>query len=154
MLAEAPAFVGHVSLRLKSGNSSAREKAASWGSRSRVCTSRVCWKASATQVATASYTFPDHRHRSWRDTDGFRILRTGAEEWLAEERPVYALIREWCGEGAAEEFDQVLPLRGEVDRLRTVLEDTLRWLRLSGHPVKAALLDRELNKTSEPEQKR
>jgi hypothetical protein len=35
MLAEAPAFVGHVSLRLKSGNSSAREKAASWGSRRR-----------------------------------------------------------------------------------------------------------------------
>ena len=110
----------------------------------------------ALREATVSdyYTFPDRRHRNWRDKDGFRILRTGAEEWLAEERPVFALIREWCGEGAVEEFDQVLALRGEVDRLRTLLEDTVRWLRFSGHPVKATLLARELNKTSKPKQKR
>ena len=110
----------------------------------------------ALREATVSdyYTFPDRRHRNWRDKDGFRILRTGAEEWLAEERPVFALIREWCGEGAVEEFDQVLALRGEVDRLRTLLEDTVRWLRFSGHPVKATLLAIELNKTSKPKQKR
>jgi hypothetical protein len=64
---------------------------------------------------------------------------------LAEERPVFVLIREWCGEGAVEEFDQVLALRGEVDRLRTLLEDTIRWLRDSGHPVKAALLAKDLD---------
>lgn len=51
-----------------------------------------------------------------------------------------------------EEFDRVLALREEVDRLRALVEDTVRWLRFSGHPVKAALLAKELNKTSEPEQ--
>jgi hypothetical protein len=64
---------------------------------------------------------------------------------LAEERPVFALIREWCGEGAVEEFDHVLALRGEVDRLRILLEDPIRWLRDSGHPVKAALLAKDLD---------
>jgi len=55
MLAEAPALVGHLPLRLKSGTSSAREKAAGYGSCRRVSTSRPSWNASATQVATASY---------------------------------------------------------------------------------------------------
>ena len=50
-----------------------------------------------------------------------------------------------------EQFDQALALREEVDRLQALVEDTVRWLRLSGHPVKAALLAKELNKTSEPE---
>ena len=101
----------------------------------------------ALREATVSgyYTFPARRYRSWSDKDGFEILRTRAEEWLAEERPVFVLIREWCGEGAVEEFDQVLALRGEVDRLRTLLEDTIRWLRDSGHPVKAALLAKDLD---------
>ena len=102
-------------------------------------------------VASGYYTFPDRRYRSWRDKDGFEILRTRAEEWLAEQEPIFALVREWCGEEAVEEFDQVLVLREEVDRLRALVEDTIRWLRLSGHPVKAALLAKELNKTSEPE---
>lgn len=103
-------------------------------------------------VVSGYYTFPDRRYRSWRDKDGFEILRTRAEEWLAEQKPIFALIREWCGEEAVEEFDRVLALREEVDRLRALVEDTVRWLRFSGHPVKAALLAKELNKTSEPEQ--
>jgi hypothetical protein len=53
-----------------------------------------------------------------------------------------------------EEFDQMLVLREEVDRLHALVEDTVRWLRLSGHPVKAALLAKELTKTSEPDQER
>ncbi len=61
------------------------------------------------------------------------------------------MILEWCGEEAVEEFDRVLALHEEVDRLRALVEDTVRWLRLSGHPVKAALLAKELNKTSETE---
>jgi hypothetical protein len=40
--------------------------------------------------------------------------------------------------------DEVVALRGEVDRLRAVIEDTVRWLRDSGHPVKAGLLSRDL----------
>jgi hypothetical protein len=60
-------------------------------------------------------------------------------------------VREWCGEEAVEEFNQVLALREEVDRLQALVEDTVRWLHFSGHPVKAALLAKELNKASEPE---
>jgi hypothetical protein len=103
------------------------------------------------EVVSGYYTFPDRRYRSWKDKDGFEILRTRAEEWLAEQEPIFALVREWCGEEALEEFDQVLALREEVDRLRELVEDTVRWLRFSGHPVKAALLAKELNKISESE---
>jgi hypothetical protein len=102
-------------------------------------------------VISGYYTSPDRRYRSWRDKDGFEILRTRAEEWLAEQEPIFALVREWCGKEAVEEFDRVLALREEADRLRALVEDTVRWLRFSGHPVKAALLAKELNKSSEPE---
>jgi len=44
----------------------------------------------------------------------------------------------------------VLELRQKVDRLRGLVEDTARWLRHSGHPVKAALVLRELEQASEP----
>ena len=37
-------------------------------------------------------------------------------------------------------------MREEVDRLRALVEDTARWLRDSGHPVKAALLSKELGR--------
>ena len=102
-------------------------------------------------VVSGYYTFPDRRYRSWNDKDGFEILRTRAEEWLAEQEPIFALVREWCGEEVVEEFDQVLALREEMDRLQALVEDTVRWLRLSGPPLKAALLAKELNQTSEPE---
>jgi hypothetical protein len=58
----------------------------------------------------------------------------------------FALIREWCGEQAVREFDRVLELREEVDRLRGLIEDTARWLRDSGHPVKAALVLKQLDR--------
>jgi hypothetical protein len=93
--------------------------------------------------------FPDRRYRSWRDKDGFEILRARAEEWLVEEEPIFALIREWCGQEAVEEFDQVHELREEVDRLRGLVEDIARWLRDAGHPVKAALVMRQLDRRCE-----
>lgn len=102
-------------------------------------------------MVSGYYAFPDRRYRSWRDKDGFEILRARAEEWLAEEEPVFALVREWCGEEAVKEFDQVLALREEVDRLRTLVEDTVRFLRDTEHPVKAALVLKQLNQASGPE---
>ncbi len=45
-----------------------------------------------------------------------------------------------------EGFDEARALREEVDRLWALVEDTVRWLRDSGHPVKAALLSRELDR--------
>jgi hypothetical protein len=71
--------------------------------------------------------------------------------WIAPEahrEPVFVLIREWCGREAVEGFDELLALRGEVDRLRELLSETARWLREAGHPVKAALLLKELDRTS------
>jgi hypothetical protein len=44
-----------------------------------------------------------------------------------------------------DKFDQVLALREEVDRLQRLLQETVRWLRYSGHPVKAALVSKELD---------
>lgn len=76
----------------------------------------------------------------------FGIDRGYAEERPREQEPLFALIREWCGEQAVREFDRVLELRDEVDRLRGLIEDTARWLRDSGHPVKAALVLKQLDR--------
>jgi hypothetical protein len=46
------------------------------------------------------------------------------------------------------EFDQVLALREEVDRLRELVRSTVRWLSDADHPVKAALLLEDLDRTS------
>lgn len=99
-------------------------------------------------VVSGYYAFPERRYRSWRDKDGFEILRTRAEERLAEEKPIFDLIREWCGQDAVGEFRQVLELREEVDRLRGLMTDTVRWLRDAGHPVKAALLRKQINRSN------
>ena len=45
---------------------------------------------------------------------------------------------------ASEEFDEVLALREEVDRLRNLVQETAWWLKYNGHPVKAGLLRKEL----------
>ena len=61
---------------------------------------------------------------------------------------VFALVREWCGWEVLEGFEETRALRQEVDRLRALVEDTTRWLRDSGHPVKAVLLSKELGRDS------
>lgn len=78
----------------------------------------------------------------WVDSTSHREY---AEERLRELKPVHAPIREWCGQEASEEFDQVLALRDEVDRLRDLVRDTAWWLKNHGHPVKAGLLREELD---------
>ncbi len=62
---------------------------------------------------------------------------------------VDALIREWCGQEACEEFDEVLALREEVDKLRNLVQETAWWLKHNGHPAKAGLLRKELGRTLE-----
>jgi hypothetical protein len=44
----------------------------------------------------------------------------------------FALVRGWCRQDSVEEFDQVLALRGEVDRLRELVGSTVRWFRDTG----------------------
>lgn len=75
--------------------------------------------------------------------------REYAEERLRELAPVHALIREWCGREASREFEEVLALREEVDRLRNLVQETAWWLKNHGHPVKAGLLRKELGRTPE-----
>ena len=40
----------------------------------------------------------------------------------------------------------MIALRGEVDRLRVIVKDTASWLKDSGHPQKAALVLKELDR--------
>ena len=55
----------------------------------------------------------------WVDSASHREY---AEERLRELEPIHAVIRGWCGQEACEEFDQVLALREEVDRLRNLVQ--------------------------------
>lgn len=79
------------------------------------------------------------------------VRREWAEERLSEQESVFDLVKEWCGQATVEKFDQAHALREEVDRLRNLIEDTARWLRDAGHPVKAALLRKELDQSSHSE---
>ena len=82
----------------------------------------------------------------WTDNEAHRKR---AEARLEELRPIFALVREWCGREAAEEFHEVIALRQEVDRLQSIVEDLARWLKDAGHPLKAALVRKELGRTNE-----
>jgi len=75
-------------------------------------------------------------------------IRGHARAELERAEPVFSLVRRWCGEESVARYDEVVALRGEVDRLRALIEDTVRWLRDSGYPVKAALLARDLGDSS------
>ena len=84
----------------------------------------------------------------WSDSEA---RREWAEAKSEELRPVFALVREWCGGETVEEFSEVLALREEVDRLQGMVKDLAAWLRDHGHPVKAALIVKELSRTQGPE---
>lgn len=74
------------------------------------------------------------------DDGGFRVDKDKCRQWLEEKEATAAVIRQWCGAGVVDAYDEVSDLRGEVDRLGRLLEDTARWLRQAGHPQKAAAL--------------
>ena len=82
--------------------------------------------------------------RSWWSDNEAR--REWAEARLEELRPIFALVREWCGREAVEEFSEILALRGGVDRLQGMVKDLATWLRDHGHPGKAALVAKELDR--------
>jgi hypothetical protein len=86
----------------------------------------------------------------WVDSASHREY---AEERLRELEPIHALIRRWCGQEAREEYDQVLALRDEVDRLRNLVQETAWWLKHIGHPVKAGLLRKELGRILKADEK-
>jgi hypothetical protein len=82
--------------------------------------------------------------RAWC-TDN-EVYRKRAETRLEELRSIFALVREWCGREAEEEFREMIPLRQEVDRLQGIIKDLERWLRSAGHSQKAALVLKQLGR--------
>ena len=79
----------------------------------------------------------------WRAED----RREFAEKRLREQEPVLRLVREWCGESAARELDEIGALRSEVRRLRRLLADTAEWIRHAGHARKASYLESQLRRS-------
>jgi hypothetical protein len=55
-------------------------------------------------------------------------------EYLLERKPIFALVRQWCGQAAGARFDEVGELRAELQRLRGLVEDAARRFEESGHP--------------------
>lgn len=72
------------------------------------------------------------------------VDRAREEAHLHEEELVYDMVRRWCGDAAVHAFDEIIHVRAEVVRLQGVVEALMPWLRDNGHPVKAALVQREL----------
>jgi hypothetical protein len=66
------------------------------------------------------------------------------QEQLAEELPVYRLVRLWCGEGEQERWDETQALRAELVRLHGLVERSIELLRQSGHPNYAKRLEQDL----------
>jgi hypothetical protein len=60
-------------------------------------------------------------------------------EFLREERPAYALVRQWAGTGVIE------TLKGEIERLQRLVSQAEGWLRSAGDPRHADALKRGLH---------
>jgi hypothetical protein len=82
----------------------------------------------------------------WDDNEAFRERD---EARLEELRTIFAIVRGWCGQEAADEYREVLELRQEVDRLQDIVKDLARWLKDAGHPQKAARVRKQLASTDE-----
>ena len=66
---------------------------------------------------------------------------------LSHEEQVWALVRAWCGEDAAQRFDEREDLRKELERLQTLVRTTARWIKEAGHPSRADALLRSLERS-------
>lgn len=89
------------------------------------------------KAVTGSYTFsPRSKH--------FQELEIEPETYvsrLAEDLPVFTLIRQWCGTGEQDRWDENQALRAEIDRLRKLVEGAINTLRSHGHPHLAKRLE-------------
>ena len=64
-------------------------------------------------------------------------------EYLLEREPLFALVREWCGAEAAQQFEELTELRAEVARLDGLLDAAERQLEEGGLMRPARWLKRE-----------
>ena len=62
---------------------------------------------------------------------------------LRERRPVFDLVRAWCGRPSGEAFDEVEALRAEVERLGQLIEEAARRLEAAGRHAAARQLRQE-----------
>ena len=49
-------------------------------------------------------------------------------EYLLEREPLFALVREWCGAEAVQQFDELVELRAEVAKLNDILDVALQQI--------------------------
>lgn len=98
-------------------------------------------EALQTAVATGHYISPHS------DDDEACLPSSSAKKWLSEREPVFTLVRQWCGVSAINEFNEILALRMEVERLQELVKSTAHWMREAGHKVKASWLLRELHRS-------
>jgi len=68
----------------------------------------------------------------WTKDRSFQISPEKCAARLRDEEPVFALVREWCGRPANERFDEVIALRSEVSRLRSIIAETASRLDADG----------------------
>jgi hypothetical protein len=71
-------------------------------------------------------------------------------EYLREREPVFAQVREWCGQPAVERFDELGALRAEVLRLRELVTTTAERLEAAGHSHLAKRLRSEAGRPRPP----
>lgn len=85
-----------------------------------------------------------HRFTMGRKKEEWVVPAEHYAKELRERERAFARVREWCGETAPAEWDEVQALRKEIDRLRVVIADTSRWFRYERRFQKANQLLREL----------
>lgn len=84
--------------------------------------------------------------RGMHRSGGYPVDRSDAEQDLAAEQRVLAVVREWCGEAEREQWDQVVELRNEVTRLQELVLAAAERLKAAGHPQLTARFRREVER--------
>jgi hypothetical protein len=80
----------------------------------------------------------------WDNPGYLRARGTGKEQPEPGRSRVHELVREWCGAGPVERFDELLALRAEVVRLGGLIERAVTALRQRGASATAATIERDL----------
>jgi hypothetical protein len=80
----------------------------------------------------------------WEDPGYLRARGNGREQPEPGRSRVHEMVREWCGAGPVERFDELLALRAEVVRLGGLIERAVTALRQRGASATAATIERDL----------
>jgi hypothetical protein len=69
-----------------------------------------------------------------------RIPAEKCAEELRKREPVFALVREWCGQPARDHYDEIVALRAEVQRLTEAMVKMADWAEEAGNAAMAKYL--------------